>query len=73
MEIVLKFCYSNPIMQNTHPPVNKTNKIEQTEKVFAKLMADASQRGFYGTAGVTLSVQDGFIQHIRVTTERMIK
>jgi hypothetical protein len=36
-------------------------------------MADASRRGFYGTAGLTLAIQDGRIQHIRVATERMIK
>jgi hypothetical protein len=36
-------------------------------------LADASRRGFYGTAGLTLSVQDGSIQHIRVTWERLIK
>ena len=37
------------------------------------LIADSSQRGFYGEAGLTLSVQDGRIQHIRVAVERMIK
>ena len=49
------------------------NKIEQVEKALAKLLADASRRGFYGEAGITLSVQDGRIQHIRVAIERMIK
>ena len=48
-------------------------KAEQAAAAFAKLLADASRRGFYGTAGLTLSVQDGSIQHIRVTWERMIK
>ena len=49
------------------------NKIEQIESALAKLIADSSQRGFYGEAGLTLSVQDGRIQHIRVAVERMIK
>jgi hypothetical protein len=49
------------------------NKIEQIESALAKLIADSSQRGFYGEAGLTLSVQDGRIQHIRVAIERMIK
>ena len=35
------------------------NKIEQVEAALAKLIADSSQRGFYGEAGLTLSVQDG--------------
>jgi hypothetical protein len=49
------------------------NKIEQIESALAKLIADSSQRGFYGEAGLTLSVQDGRIQHIRIAVERMIK
>ena len=51
----------------------QTNKIEQAESALAKLIAESSQRGFYGEAGITLSVQDGRIQHIRVALERMIK
>ena len=49
------------------------NKIAQAETLFAQLIAEASRRGFHGTAGLTLSVQDGRIQHIRVATEKMIK
>jgi hypothetical protein len=54
-------------------PNTKSNKVEQAEMAFAQLLADASRRGFYGTAGLTLSIQDGRIQHIRVALERMIK
>jgi hypothetical protein len=60
-------------MHATAEPIVKVNKVEQAEKAFAHLLADASRRGFYGTAGLTLSIQDGHIQHIRVLTERMIK
>lgn len=49
------------------------NKIQQVESALAKLLAESSQRGFYGEATLTLSVQDGCIQHIRVAIERMIK
>jgi hypothetical protein len=49
------------------------NKIDQLEAELAKLIADASRRGFYGEAGITLSVQDGRIQHIRVAIERRIQ
>jgi hypothetical protein len=48
-------------------------KAEQATEAFARLLADASRRGFYGTAGLTLSIQDGHIQHIRVAMEKMIK
>ncbi len=49
------------------------NMIERVEQALAQLLADASRRGFYGEAGLTLSVQDGRIQHIRVAIDRMIK
>jgi hypothetical protein len=51
----------------------QANKIQQVEAALAKLLADSSQRGFFGEVGLTLSVQDGHIQHIRVAIERMIK
>jgi hypothetical protein len=60
-------------MHATLEATNKTNKAEQAEEAFARLLADASRRGFYGTAGLTLSIQDGHIQHIRVALEKLIK
>jgi uncharacterized protein with FMN-binding domain len=60
-------------MMTTATSTREANKIQQAEAAFAQLMADASRRGFYGTAGLTLSIQDGRIQHIRVAVERMIK
>ncbi len=61
------------MIQTRVPTTPQGNKIEQIETALAKLIADSSQRGFYGEAGLTLSVQDGRIQHIRVAIERMIK
>jgi hypothetical protein len=58
----------NATMNHTPP-----NKVDQAEAAFAQIMAEAARRGFYGTAGVTLAVQDGRIQHIRIAVERMIK
>jgi len=55
---------------NTTP---QGNMIDRLEQALAQLLADASRRGFYGEAGLTMSVQDGRIQHIRVAMERMIK
>lgn len=54
----------------THPP---TNKVAQAEAAFARLVAEASQRGFYGTTSLVLSVQDGRIQHIRAVVEKRIQ
>jgi hypothetical protein len=53
--------------------VPQGNKLEQVEAALAELLAEASRRGFYGTAGLTLVVQDGRIQHLRVVVERMVR
>ncbi len=50
----------------------KTSKKAQAQAEFAKLLA-AETRGFHGTASITLSVQDGHIQHLRVAVERMVR
>ena len=71
--IFLYTCYSDAMMTSAVQTTPQLNKIEQVESALAKLIADASRRGFYGEAGLTLSVQDGRIQHIRVAIERMIK
>ena len=60
-------------MHATTQTTSKPTKLQQAEAAFAQLVAEASRRGFYGTAGVTLSVQDGTIQHVRVAMEWMIK
>lgn len=52
---------------------NQARKLAQAEAEFAKLVAEASQRGFYGTTSLVLSVQDGRIQHIRVAVEKRIQ
>jgi hypothetical protein len=66
-------CYIDAIMQATMEKTPTSTKLQQAEAAFAQLIAEASRRGFYGTAGLTLSIQDGTIQHVRVAMERMIK
>ncbi|MGI9457217.1 MAG: hypothetical protein ACR2NU_11695 [Aeoliella sp.] len=51
----------------------KPNKAQQAQNAFAKLLADVSRRGFHGTAGIALVMQDGHIQHLRVSVEEMVK
>ena len=46
-------------------------KVAQLQSILADLLAEALRRGFFGTATVELSVQDGTIQHIRRTVERI--
>jgi hypothetical protein len=45
----------------------------QAQAEFAKLLTAAETRGFHGTASITVSVQDGHIQHLRVAVERMVR
>ena len=61
------------MIERTVTTTPQLNMIDRVEKALAQLLADTSRRGFYGEAGITLSVQDGRIQHIRVALERMIK
>jgi len=49
------------------------NRVAQLENAVAQLLAVVSQRGYYGTAGISVTVQDGRIQHVRVSTERTLR
>jgi hypothetical protein len=48
-------------------------KVAQLQSIVAEVLAEALRRGFFGTAAIELSVQDGTIQHIRRTVERIEK
>ena len=48
-------------------------KVTQLEAAMAELLREALTRGFHGSAGVEVSVQDGTIQHIRRRVERLEK
>ena len=48
-------------------------KQEQARMEMAKLLECVGARGFHGTASLTLSVQDGHIQHLRIAVDRMIR
>ena len=51
----------------------KVSKKALAQAEFAKLLAAAETRGVHGTASITLSVQDGHIQHLRVAVDRMVR
>ncbi len=46
-------------------------KVAQLRSALADILTEALKRGFHGTAGLELSVQDGTIQHIRRRVERI--
>lgn len=54
----------------TKSPAN-AKKVTQLESALSEILAEALRRGFFGTAAVELSIQDGTIQHIRRKVERI--
>ena len=58
------------MMTLTESPTNR-QKVAQLQTALAELLREALARGFHGTAGVEVSVQDGTIQHIRRRVERL--
>lgn len=55
-----------------HTPINR-DKILQLERTLSATIADVLRRGFFGSASIEVSVQDGTIQYIRARTERIEK
>ena len=58
------------ITQGKKPAANE-RMIGLIRKALAEILAEALERGYYGTAGIELSVQDGTIQHVRRSLERI--
>ncbi len=58
------------MMTLTKTPANRT-KMAQLEAALGEMLVEVLKRGFHGTAGVEWSVQDGTIQKIRRTVERI--
>ena len=53
-------------------PTN-AKKVAQLQQAMAEMLAESLRRGFFGTASVELSIQDGTIQHIRRRLDRIEK
>lgn len=50
-------------------PVNQT-KLARLERAWRELLEAALARGFHGTVGLEVTVQDGTIQHFTRRSER---
>jgi hypothetical protein len=48
-------------------------KLDQIESNLAQLLSEVLRRGFHGKAALELAIQDGTIQHIRRTVEKIEK
>jgi hypothetical protein len=58
------------MMTPTTTPVNR-EKVSQLRAALAEILLATLQRGFHGTVGIEVSVQDGTIQSIRHRVERI--
>jgi hypothetical protein len=48
-------------------------KVAQLQSALAELLSETLRRGFFGTAALEVSIQDGTIQHIRRKVEQIEK
>lgn len=51
----------------------RNSKSEQVRTGLAELLAHVSSPGFYGGGSLTVSVQDGHIQQVKITAERSLR
>ena len=58
------------MMTHGTTPTNQ-QKVAQLQEAVGELLAQVLKRGFFGSAGVELSIQDGTIQTIRRKMERI--
>ncbi len=54
-------------------PINNKDKSNQAKTEFDKMIELVCSRGFFGSASVTVNIQDGRIQYTRVAVDRMIR
>ena len=55
------------------PQRKKPKKLQQVEAALVQILADTSRSGFFGTARIVLHVNDGHIQLIKVSVERVVR
>ena len=57
--------------ENRDNPKTNERMVVRLEQAVAALLGQVLQRGFHGTAGVEIAVQNGIIQHVRSKTDRL--
>jgi hypothetical protein len=60
-------------MNNARFTPGNRERVTQLEAALAELLVEVLRRGFHGRALIELAIQDGVIQHIRRTLERLEK
>jgi len=61
--------FTHMVTRNTSP--TNEQKVSQLRAALAEMLVEILRRGFHGTAGIELRVQDGTIQNIRRRIERL--
>ena len=49
------------------------DRVPQAQAALNELLCDALRPGFHGRAVLEIAIQDGTIQHIRKTIEKLVK
>jgi hypothetical protein len=65
--------YIHMSIMTTTATTTNAKKVVQLKKALAEMLSATLRRGFFGTAVVEVSVQDGTIQHIRRKVEQIVK
>jgi len=52
---------------------SSVKKQDQVKTELAKLLESVCSPGYFGTASITVNVQDGHIQYSRVLVDRMVR
>ncbi|QDT01272.1 hypothetical protein [Adhaeretor mobilis] len=60
-------------MNDTRSTRTGGSKQQLPVRELQRLLLSVSQRGFHGTATLTVSLQDGHVQHVRVASEQMVR
>ena len=60
-------------MNNARITPGNRDRVTQLEAALAELLIEVLRRGFHGRAVIELAIQDGVIQHIRRTLEKLEK
>lgn len=59
-------------MNTIHDRSSKLPQRTRAQAEFAKLLEAVNVRGFFGLASFTVNVQDGNLEHMKITVEKKI-
>lgn len=54
-------------------PTTDLSQLEPLESILHELLTNVLKKGFYGTAGISITINDGVIQHVRSQTDQIQK